>query len=195
MNLVISGKARSGKDTVATLLVDIFKENGIEFKTIAYADKLKAFLGEFFSLSFEQLYGLEKEFPDYRYPKDDGTFWTSRELMQFIGTDVFRKIDPDFWVKIVRKQIKEFPSNYFITDGRFDNEIEWVIESDGLYIDVQRFNRDKIINSKHESEKALNNVLKPDIIINNNFSNVKELKKYLKIKVVPLITYKLFNKI
>ncbi len=64
MIIGISGKANSGKDTVADYLVSQYK-----FTKVALADPLKRFLMEIFDFSEEQLWGPseKREEPDKRY--------------------------------------------------------------------------------------------------------------------------------
>jgi len=50
MIIVLSGKARSGKDTVACILRDMFYENKKTVRVVAYADFLKNILGDLKSL-------------------------------------------------------------------------------------------------------------------------------------------------
>ena len=71
-NLIIgiSGKARAGKDTFASYLINGFKDKlNKEFIKIAYADGLKEKLMNEFDLTYDQLYGELKEVVDYRFVK------------------------------------------------------------------------------------------------------------------------------
>lgn len=64
MNLIgICGRARSGKDTIANILV---KEFG--FTRVALADPIKRAARDFFDLTWEQCWGDLKDTPDERYP-------------------------------------------------------------------------------------------------------------------------------
>lgn len=46
----------------------------------------------------------------------------NRKLLQYVGTEIFRKYDPDFWIKAIRREID--PTKKFIIhdDLRFANE-------------------------------------------------------------------------
>lgn len=61
MIIGISGKARSGKDTFADFLVDIFYTRfNRKFELMAFADELKYLCKIQFDLSYEQLWGILK---------------------------------------------------------------------------------------------------------------------------------------
>ena len=84
-------------------------------------------------LKLNQLYGSKKEEPIKGLLRKTGSYlesttsWTPRELLQYIGTDVMRSIDPDCWINVVKNYVETY-SNYdfiLISDGRFENEINW----------------------------------------------------------------------
>ena len=56
MLVVISGKGRSGKDTSAIILKQLFLDMGETCVGIAYADFLKEILGKCFNLNYNHLY-------------------------------------------------------------------------------------------------------------------------------------------
>lgn len=134
--------------------------------------------------------------------------FTPRELMQFIGTDLFRdKLLNNIWVNalfadyqsktIIDKNItKGFPKveypNWIITDMRFPNEMEAVKDRKGITIRVNRplgshsliYNNDGTTDfngSVHESETALDNHTF-DYVIDNNSDIphlIEEVRKML----------------
>lgn len=166
MIIVLSGKARSGKDTVANILEGLFHKEKRTVRVIAYADFLKTILSKCFLLSPEQLYGNMKEAPIEGLKMNTGSLlesdrcWTPRELLQYIGTDVFRKINPDCWVNVVRSKAlyDSDAAHTIITDGRFPNEIDWVVERGGFHIHIERSERDFSNNNTHISETSLDNI-------------------------------------
>lgn len=184
MIIGIGGKKGSGKDTVGLLLQELLLEEGLKFTMIAFADKLKEVIIDLFDMTNEQLYGLLKEFPDKRYPNKNGTFWTPRELMQYLGTDVFRSIYPNIWVDYLRRRIESRPGNYIITDCRFKNEVQVVKESKGMYLSVVRKQIGKQKFTTHISEHDLNHVI-PDILVVNDYTTVDDLRSYLKRELLP----------
>ena len=92
---------------------------------------------------------------------------TCRELMQFIGTDLFRnQLDDNIWVNIIKNKIESNKMNkYVIADVRFDNEAEMIKSLGGYIIQITR---DTQIKSDHISENGIS--YEPDLIIKNNGS-------------------------
>jgi len=190
MLFVISGKARVGKDTFGVILKDALEGT---YTIMAYADELKKKCMEDFDLSYEQLYGDFKEVPDKRYRKgpyfpDKKEYWTPREILQFMGTDCYRKIDNNFWVKSLIKRIKKDNlTNVIITDARFPNEIDIVKDLGAFHIRVLRDNTEEIHGKEHASEISLNNCTNIDFTVYNNKS-IPDL--YLEAKrIIDSITF------
>jgi len=186
-NLIcISGKARSGKDTLADFLIESLSNRNKDAIKIAYADNLKKKLMVEFNLSWEQVYGNLKEEVDKRFRKklnkkdnyEDGKvweekdlYWTPREIMQFIGTDCYREVDDNFWVNSLFKNLEEV-SNYYdyiiIPDCRFKSEIEPVVRDGGHHIHIYRKELDEITNPSHSSENLIVDNDTVDFFINND---------------------------
>jgi len=84
-------------------------------------------------------------------------FITGREVMQLVGTDLIRQVFGNVWAEATVRTIKKHgkPLN-LITDNRFPNEIEAVLnEPDGYIIRLTRspFGTEDV----HPSESALDN--------------------------------------
>ncbi len=138
---------------------------------------------ENFGLDSDQVWGDKKEIPDERFPKnpDKCTYWSPREIMQEIGS-FYRKINYDFWVKELDKEIKKFAGridNFIITDVRHINECEYIKNKNGILIRVVRKSADEIHGMNHESETALDDFNNFDIEINND-GTLEDLRKAAK---------------
>ncbi len=176
MIISIIGKARSGKNTFAEILAEeIFNLVRKRYVLMAYAHELKNRVQRDFDLSYEQLWGNEKEIPDKRYPKykeGSNIFWTPREIMQDYG-ELYRSVDYDFWVKELFRVIdeKEY-TNVIITDVRHPNEADPVINRGGLIIKItsNRDNKEQVHGENHISETAMDNYDKVDFHITNDGS-------------------------
>lgn len=125
----IFGKKGHGKDTIADYLVQKY-----QFHKLTYAEPIKKICKDIFSLSNEQLTNhYLKEMVDPRWEK------SPREIMQLIGTDLFRKTFSDnIWVNILREKAKLLllaGKNIVISDIRHLNELEHLFTlSDNILI-------------------------------------------------------------
>ena len=188
MLIGISGKAMAGKDTLGMYLKEILEAvTGEEYYLIAYADTLKEKLMADFDLSRDQMYTALKEVPDKRYPKayknscgsncqcghdtetDESSFWTPREIMQFIGTECYRSIDNNFWVNALFKRIQNNNlQNVIVTDCRFETEIDAIIKHGGQHIRIYRENTGSVYGLSHSSETELDKEYFIDVKVTNN---------------------------
>ena len=77
---------------------------------------------------------------------------TAREVMEYVGTNIFRKMYGDSWDNATMSKIeKEKPTFAMITDTRFGNEVMSVKKRNGKVIRVTR----NPVNSNSEPETAL----------------------------------------
>lgn len=136
----IGHKARQGKDTLAKFITQEAATKGLHVRTYGFADALRAYCRVAFGMT-------EKNAP----------------LLQYIGTDVFRKRDPEIWVRVLADTMAEqWPDVAVITDVRFPNEAKLVQRLGGILVRVQRIGSDgKMVFAKdrpltHPSEVALN---------------------------------------
>lgn len=154
-------KARSGKDTVASHLV-----NHHGFQKIAFADALKDAARCIFSLTQEQMYGDDKERLD--------PFWqdTPRNILQKLGTECLRRgYRDDVWIKAAFRKMQQVGGDrWVITDVRFPNEAYAVMKAGGYLVRVDRDEalRAQIGTTSHASETALDVFVRWDDVIQNN---------------------------
>lgn len=164
--VVVSGQARTGKDTLGRMIQDTMDDG---YFIMAYATELKRKLVDDFGLNRDQLHGHLKEEPDERYPKKDGGYWTPREMLQHLGTDSYKAIDKLFWVKRLFKYVdRNNLENVIIIDGRFPEEIEAVKERGGYHIRIFRDVNTEIHGKDHMSETSLDDFPDADFVVNNN---------------------------
>jgi hypothetical protein len=134
-------------------------------KLYSFADGLKGLCVEFFGLKPEQAYGTDDEKNTKTKVKWEDTptwqnsslnlnrgFMTSRELLQYFGTNVMRKMHKDVWVEHTVNKIKREQTELaIIADVRFPNEVEAILSAGGEVIKLQR----APLKDNHESETAL----------------------------------------
>lgn len=122
--VLISGFARSGKDTSAGMVKTILEGMGQRVKVTHYADHLK---------------NLCKDWLDWDGVKDD----YGRTLLQYVGTNIVREQYPAYWVDHMVQMLKFFGNMFdvvLIPDTRFPNEIERIRQSgyDTVHMRIDR---------------------------------------------------------
>lgn len=168
--IVISGKARVGKDTLGEYMKKHFKDN---YFPMAYATELKRRCMRDYDLTWDQVYGDLKEVPDERYrrltDKDELVFWTPREILQHMGTEAYRAVDNNFWIKQLFRYInRNNLKNVIVTDGRFPDEIKAITSRGGYHIRVERDHEIEVHGKAHASETSLDSFNKADFVVENN---------------------------
>lgn len=166
--ILFSGKARHGKDTAADMVNQQLKEKGYKVQVIHYADLLKYICKTYFGWNGE---------------KDEA----GRTILQYVGTDIVRKKDENFWVKFVIKFLQMFENEWdyvLIPDCRFPNEVDVVRGFfNTAYIKVIRTNFISpltIEQQNHISETALDNTKADYELINDSdLENLSEKVKEL----------------
>ena len=172
MIIAFAGRKQSGKTTSAEFVKNVFEHHGLGVgKIYNFADPLKKDVCmNVFGLTYHQCYGSDEsknELVDCYWPDTDKQM-TAREVMQYVGTDVFRKIQHNVWASATIKKIPhEKPNLSIIADCRFPNEVEAIKNADGLVIKLNR----NPYNSTHASEESLDaNNYNPqnfDLVIDN----------------------------
>lgn len=144
--VTISGEARHGKDTFAGFLKTELEKKSKKVIIFHYADFLKY---------------IAKQWYNWDGQKDE----KGRSLLQYLGTDLFRKNRPDCWVNMAKEFVLGLGDSVdyvLIPDTRFPNEIEIMQDIDTskfTSIKVVRTNFDNGLTAEqksHPSETALN---------------------------------------
>lgn len=181
MIIGILGNKGHGKDTISDHLVSKY-----QFHKKAFGNPLKEICQTLFGFSHDQLYGNRKEITD--------KYWgiTPRKVMQFVGTDLFRNkmnelipgISHNFWLECMRRQSGKY-DRLVISDVRFQNEVDFIHEMNGIVIKVERGNKE--IKDNHTSESEIRQIVNYDFYVENNsdlhtlYSKVDNLCQQLKI--------------
>lgn len=131
-------------------------------KVYGFCDELKRYCKEHHRELVQQWSQSGPEpFKVLGYPKEDPIYGYT-PILQWYGTNVARKTDPDIWITALSKRLLvEVPSVAIITDVRFPNEASFVKEKGGYMVNVRRLNADgsQFLDTgrdpNHESETAL----------------------------------------
>lgn len=96
---------------------------------------------------------------------------TAREFMQFLGTDVMRRMYEPVWVNNCLKRIhNDAPPIAVIGDCRFINEVLAVKNAGGKVVRLTR----NTTNGDHKSETDVNNYKDFDVVIENSDISIEE---------------------
>lgn len=154
--IIISGKARAGKDTTATMLKEIYSDKKVI--NLQYSSYIKEYAKKISNWD-----GSEETKP--------------RELLQQLGTDIIRKkIDDEFFIKKIIDDIKVY-SFFFdvitISDARFKKEIDNIrnVFDNVIAVHIVRPNFDNGLTDeqrKHPSEVDLDDYDKYDYDLIND---------------------------
>jgi hypothetical protein len=180
LKIAISGKARTGKNTVSKILTSYIPG---EVATIAFADPIKRMAEEMFpSMPKEFLYGKS----EYRSKIIPGAFKNEqplsvRDLLIDIGTNLGRSYKEDIWLDAFDYHLKTALNNsksVIITDVRFRNEFDH-LKSLGFY--QIRVSRETNLEINHISETNQDSINDNefDYILNNN-RTIESLEKEVK---------------
>lgn len=128
----ISGKIGSGKDFYADFIMKkISSTYGIVPDHRKFAEKVKEVTAVITNKPLETMYtqnGKNEFVPMFNA--------TVGEMQQIIGTNIFRKYDNDFWVKVTLSDYEEGMS-MIISDVRFKNEADFIINMGGILIRLE----------------------------------------------------------
>lgn len=154
MIIGLAGYARSGKDSAADAL------EGIGFRRIAFADKLREFMYEM-NPPISSIYGTVVPLRDIIDSRGwDGykdTVWAKdiRRWMQVVGTNCVRGIlGNDIWANATFDSMY-MDKNYVLTDVRFMNEANGIRQRGGRMYRIIRAGVGPA--NDHVSETALDN--------------------------------------
>ena len=160
--IALTGKMGAGKSEVASYLLSRIPKSSLV--------KLA-----------QPLYDIQDYAYGRIYKKPDGK---DRKLLQYLGTEWGRSIDPNLWVDIWTTEVLHrlmFKSDTVITDdARFDNEAATAISRGGVVLRVEaddsvRGSRIQLNGNSHKSELGVNDCYIYATIYNNG--TIEDLHK------------------
>lgn len=162
MIIGLTGYAQSGKDTVASLLVEHYG-----YTRVAFADKIRELLYETdppFPMETGQVVGLQNLIDVYGWDSAKQNQLV-RSMLQNLGVGARKLFGEAFWVQQALREV-HFEGNYVITDVRFMNEALAIKKYDNAKL--WRVTRPGVgpVNG-HVSESELDSI-EVDAIINND---------------------------
>lgn len=186
--VLISGKAGHAKDLTATIIKEELESKNYSVIIIKFGDAVK---------------WLAHEYLGYKGIKDIA----DRQILQFLGTEVMRQYNQDYWAEIVGQFLAAMQQynkwDYcLISDWRFPNEFQ-VLKKYLKYIFTIRVNRYEngvlYINPtltneqrQHSSECSLDNYTF-DYIIKND-GTIENLRDKVITMIKEKLVYNIYNK-
>jgi hypothetical protein len=188
--IAFAGRKQSGKTTCSEFIANKFIGN---VKVYNFADPLKKDICmNILGLTYEQCYGTDDQKNELVNCVWQNKRLTAREVMQFVGTDIFRTMQQNVWADAtITKIIKEKPDLAIVADCRFPNEVRVIKDVGGTVIKLTR----NPFDSQHDSETALDinryDQSNFDLLLDNKNLTIQEqnliLDQFLKNKgILPL---------
>jgi hypothetical protein len=172
----LTGLAGSGKSTVAKYLVESH-----DFTLLSFAGPLKKMLRTLDPIIGNTVTKSEtqsvvhpthlSELTETENELKSGPFGREyRRLLQTLGTDCIRAVEPDFWVNAAVAQMTDPKGRYVFDDTRFPNEAKAITEInlDGLW-NIQRPGQE-IVGGEHISEKYAGYMDESVYLVNDDLS-------------------------
>jgi len=188
IKIAISGKAKSGKNTVAEIL-----QSHLNMQTllVAFADPIKEIAYQMFPTTIrDDLWGPSEKRELKVKNRNNGYYnFSYRDLLKDIGTFARQK-DPDTWINIMLDTYKEsfiqHDDVFIVTDLRYINEYAALKKEDFFFIRIKRDNLQ--LADSHASEAEQDSIPDSDFnyIVNNNYPSKKELASEI-YNIIPLI--------
>lgn len=170
--IAFAGRKQSGKTSCSLYIKNIIHKQFPDISCTIYnfADPLKNDICmNILGLTYEQCYGEDIDKNTLTDIEWNGIKLTAREVMQFVGTDIFRKMKHDVWAGATIKKIQNNnPDIAVVADCRFPNEVEAIKNVNGYVIKLTR----NPFHSDHSSEIALD----PENYDNSNFDLIIDNK-------------------
>lgn len=154
MLIGISGKKRSGKDTVGAMVVEWLNEHGFDAAQVAFADQLKDEVAEATGVN-RRMQEMDKE------------RW--RPILQWWGVEFRRHYKgEDYWIRQMTEKLLAMEEQVVVlTDVRFRDEADYVNRSGGY---VLRVERETGLQDSHSSETDLDSYEEFSDVIRNDGS-------------------------
>lgn len=172
-------------------------ELGRFIKTYAFAEKLKILCVELLGLQKEWVFGTDQQkntlthimwdsLPVTINKEHASGPMTAREVLQFVGTDMFRGLDSNVWVSACLRQIESDSAELaLISDVRFENEVKAIQDKGGFVIGLKRSPYKQT--DQHASETQVDNCLDIcDTVIDNNTLSIPQQNEQIYLAIQHL---------
>lgn len=195
--ILVSGKKRAGKDTVAQMIVEQLNSD-YSISRLSFAEPMKEILADTFDVELEDLEDY-KNFPKLYpvmvlHPELVESFELStdmRKILQRFGTEAMKKqFGDDVWSELLYKKI--YSDITVVSDWRFKSELEFLKKQPDVKVVTIRVNRiGQVVHDEHISEKDLDDV-KTDFTLNNEDGQLYSLEEQVYEMLLHVYRQKVF---
>jgi len=160
MIIGLVGRARSGKDTVASILQELYPSYA--FTVVRLSAPIKEAARALFQFTDSQIEGAEKELVDTRWNI------TPRHVFQTITETTMKAMGVDFFTRVLYERYDKglLGSNIIIPDIRYDHDIQEIQKRNGIVFKIERSNNPV----RYECEDHLDKYTSADglVVISND---------------------------
>ena len=161
-NLIgIAGFARTGKDSLASMMANLLEEQSHKCNTASFAYHIKKDVDLF----------LKSRLNISAFTEDPKEKEIIRPMLVCWGTEIIRnKIDSKYWIRKMHSTcvINTLQgAKTIIPDVRFQNEVEWIHSLGGTTIYIEREGTNPINQDEEKYTKKLKNMCKFSFFWNN----------------------------
>ena len=205
----LNGKKQAGKDSFANFAEEILPN---QVARISFAYPLKMFCVNYLGVPHKNVFGSDFEKDQWvgtwgiifgeqneklltQYEKNTDDPISGREVLQVVGTDIFREnLNSNIWVDIAKRRLQDQqwdkpvngkPKVVFITDVRFPNEVDWINEEGYVGVRIYRYTgkTDSIVHSSETSFDSIPDSKFKHLIDAQENTSLSALKK----KVIQIL--------
>ena len=190
MVIGLSGKIRSGKSRVASIIKKTYEKNGLQCEVKSFAQPLYEIISRLYDTDIKTIKkDKQKNLPIYIHTRttNSGMVTTNyREILQTIGNTARDYGDQDIWVdalfgndyeKIMLDMANNNVECWVIDDLRFPNEAQRILDCKGKLIRINRYDAEE---NEHIVENSLNDWTEWDLVIENDYDKKKKRNRELK---------------
>ena len=190
MIIGLHGKIGAGKDATCEIMRYFLYRNAETFsfeewsmsggfsnwRNVKISHRLKEIVSMLTGYTMEQIEDRSLKDAPIKTWKDSHV--TLRTVMNEVGTEIARKLNPDIWIMSTFSTYDENEDDWIITDVRFPGEADYIRNKGGIIIDIKRDIDYQTVNYDHLTETAMNDY-SYDYVIDNNGS-IEDLKEEVK---------------
>jgi hypothetical protein len=169
--IALTGPAGCGKNLVGEIMTTqmLRRDPNVKLRSLSFASPIKEAVAAILGCRVEAFE--DRSFKEGSLLDSHNLDTSPRIMMQLMGDQYARQmIDDQIWIKIAEQRLDTAEDQgvdyMFITDCRYSNEQEWILDNGGVVIYIDR--QDAAPVAAHASEAGLSNP--PCFIIDNNGS-------------------------